>query len=477
MKKKISVIVVLIVMIQHTFFLTSIHASTIDKTISMELGTSNISVSVRSIDSGKLVYQNNGDVGIKPASTLKLLTATTALDVLGENYRFTTELYIDGQVQDHVLLGNIYVKGGGDPTLQEENFKTFAIALKRAGITSVSGHLYGDDTMFIGPQLTPGIAKHDESYYYAARTSALTMSPDDDYDSGTILIEVKANSIGKTPIIDVKPNLSGMNITNKAITVAANEKNTIEIYREYNTNKVVITGQIPIEDSTKEWISVLDPTINTLHALKQVFKQSGITFSANSIIEKKVVPTEAKLVYTKKSIPLKKIMVPFLKLSNNSIADILVRTMGKEQFGVGSLEHGLQAMNDYGRNIGLQMNLWSFEDGSGMSHSNKITANQLTNLLFFVQNKPYYSTFYNSLPIGGEQERLVGGSLKERFKTPFLINRVVAKTGYIAGVYSLAGYFTAKSGKQYVFSILTQDQSTIKLNSIDQVVKTFIEYY
>ena len=58
--------------------------------------------------------------------------------------------------------------------------------LKRAGITSVSGNLYGDDTMFIGPQLTPGIAKHDESYYYAARTSALTMSPDDDYDSGTI---------------------------------------------------------------------------------------------------------------------------------------------------------------------------------------------------------------------------------------------------------------------------------------------------
>ena len=87
------------------------------------------------------------------------------------------------------------------------------------------------------------------------------------------------------------------------------------------------------------------------------------------------------------------------------------------------------------------------------------------------------SSFYNSLPIGGEPDRLVGGSLRERFNTPFLMNRVVAKTGYISGVYTLAGYFTAKSGKQYIFSILTQNQNTIKLSSIDQVVKTLIETY
>ncbi|MFY3793073.1 D-alanyl-D-alanine carboxypeptidase/D-alanyl-D-alanine endopeptidase [Ureibacillus sp. MALMAid1270] len=477
MKKKISVFVVLLVMFQHTFFLSNAHASLIDETISSELGTSNISVSVRSLDNGKLIYQNNGDVGIKPASTLKLLTASAALDVLGENYRFTTELYIDGQVKDNVLNGNLYVKGGGDPTLQEENFKTFSNVLKRAGITSISGHLYGDDSMFIGPQLTPGIAKHDESYYYAARTSALTMSPDDDYDSGTILIEVNANTIGKSPTIDVKPNLSGMIITNKAITVDANDKNTIEIYREYNTNKIFITGNIPFGDSTKEWISVLDPTINTLHALKQILKESGISFSANSMIDRKVVPTNAELIYTKKSIPLKSIMTPFLKLSNNGIADILVKTMGKEQFGVGSLQHGLQVLNDYGRSIGLEMNQWSFEDGSGMSHSNRITANQLSNLLFLVKNKPYYPTLYNSLPIGGIQDRLVGGSLKDRYKNPNLINRVVAKTGYISGVYTLAGYFKAKSGKQYIFSILTQEQTTIKLSSIDEVVETFIENY
>lgn len=477
MKKKIIGFVLLLLVASNILSLNKIYASIIDEAIMTHLGSTNMSVSVRSLEDGTIIYQNNGDVGIKPASTLKLLTAASALEILGENYRFTTELFYNGEIKDNVLYGDIHVKGGGDPTLQEENFKTFANALKRAGITTISGNLYGDDTLFIGPQLTPGIAKEDESYYYAARTSALTMSPDDDYDSGTIFIEVNASQVGKGPKIDIQPNLSGMVIVNNAVTVSTSEKNTIEIFREYNTNQVVITGQIPMGNTEKEWIALQDPTINTLHAIKTVLKESGISFTSNSAIERKAVPSNAILLYTKQSIPLKKIMIPFLKLSNNSIADILVKTMGTNQFGVGSLEHGLQAVRDYGRGIGLQMNQWTFEDGSGMSHNNKITANELTSLLYLVRDEPYYPSFYDSLPIGGIPDRLVGGSLRERFNTLYLKNRVVAKTGYISGVYTLAGYFTAKSGKQYAFTILTQNQQTIKLSSIDEVVKTFIDGY
>ena len=86
--------------------------------------------------------------------------------------------------------------------------------------------------------------------------------------------------------------------------------------------------------------------------------------------------------FTQKIIPLKQIMVPFLKLSNNGIADIFVKMMGKEEFGVGSAEHGLQVVKDYGTKIGLEMDQWTFEDGSGMSHNNKITANQL--LIYYI---------------------------------------------------------------------------------------------
>ncbi|KGR78510.1 D-alanyl-D-alanine carboxypeptidase/D-alanyl-D-alanine endopeptidase [Ureibacillus manganicus] len=477
MRKKIVGGFILFLLASNILFPMTMYATTINEAITNQLGSTNISVSVRAIDTGQVVFESNGDIGIKPASTLKLLTAVSSLHVLGEEYRFTTQIYYDGEIKNQVLNGNIYVKGGGDPTLQAENFQTLGNALKRHGITSISGNLYGDDSMFIGPQLTPGIAKHDESYYYAARTSAITMSPDDDYDSGTVLVQVNATSVGKTPIVQIEPNLSGMVILNKALTVSKSEKDTLEISREYNTNQIVISGQIPVGNTSKEWISLQDPTVNTLYAMKNVLKETGISFSTTSKIERKVVPTNATLLYTKKSIPLKKIMVPFLKLSNNNIADILVKTMGKENFGVGSLEHGLQVMNDYGRKLGLQMNEWDFEDGSGMSHNNKVTANQLTNLLYNVRNEPYYSVFYNSLPIGGQPDRLVGGSLRERFSTPNLMNKVVAKTGYISGVYTLSGYFTAKSGKEYAFTILTQNQKTIKLSSIDELVKMFIDQY
>nr|WP_106779954.1 D-alanyl-D-alanine carboxypeptidase/D-alanyl-D-alanine-endopeptidase [Lysinibacillus timonensis] len=477
MKKKILIVSLLFSLISNVFFVHLPSASTLEEIILSQLGSSNISVSLRSMEEGNVIYEKNGDVGIKPASTLKLLTATTALHELGENYRFTTKLFITGEIQNSVLHGDIYIQGGGDPTLQEDNFDTFAFVLKRAGIESIAGNIYGDDTEFVGPQLTPGIAKHDESYYYAARTSALTMSPDDDYDAGTLIVNVKANSLGKSPIISVEPDLSGMKLINQAKTVPSNEKNTINIYRQHNTNKIFIIGNLPQGSSIKEWVTLVDPTINTLYAVKSILKQNGISTSKYSTVERKIVPSDAKLIYTKKSIPLKKLMVPFLKLSNNSFADILVKTMGKQVYGVGSLEHGLLVMNGYGQQLGLEMDHWMFEDGSGMSHKNKVTANQLTELLFTVRDKPYYGVFFNSLPIGGQPDRLIGGSLRERFNTNILKNRVVAKTGHISGVYTLSGYIKANSGKQYAFSIMTQNQTSIKLKSIDEIVKAMIEKY
>ncbi|PKC52040.1 hypothetical protein RhiirA1_482394 [Rhizophagus irregularis] len=189
MKKKIISILFLLTFFNYFLLTDTPFASKIEETIYSKFGTSNFSISLRSMDSGKLVFEKAGDFGIKPASTLKLLTAASALEMLGEDYRFITEVYMDGKINGNVLEGDLYIKGGGDPTLQEENFISMANALKRLGVESVSGSLYGDDFNFIGSQLTPGISTHDETYYYASRTSALTMSPDDDYDAGTIIVK------------------------------------------------------------------------------------------------------------------------------------------------------------------------------------------------------------------------------------------------------------------------------------------------
>lgn len=453
-----------------------VQAHPFNNIVEQQLGTDHMSVSIRDVDTGYLLYMKNGDTLMKPASTLKLLTAASALHVLGENYRWITEVYIDGQVKNNELKGNLYVKGSGDPTFQKKHFYEIADLLKILGIFSISGDIYGDDSRFYGSQLPPGAKKEDESYYYAARISALTMSPDMDFDAGTIIVHVKPSSVGKEPIIETEPNKSGMELINQAKTVSSNEKNTIEINRVHDTNQVIITGNIPMDETFKDWVTLNDPTINTLHALKMALEEEGISFH-HPVIDRKEVPKDAILFYVKHSLPLKSIILPFLKLSNNSIADILVKTMGYEVYQNGTMEDGLKVIEDFGEELGLQMEQWLLEDGSGLSHHNRTTANELTQLLVNVKNEPYFHSFYNGLPIGGVKERNIGGSLRNRYNESHLQYRVIAKTGHISGVYTLAGYVKGNSGLWYAFAVMTQNQSVVKTKAIDRVVEGIIEHF
>ncbi|TSI03347.1 D-alanyl-D-alanine carboxypeptidase/D-alanyl-D-alanine-endopeptidase [Lysinibacillus sp. BW-2-10] len=451
--------------------------SNIEQVIQHQLGNNSISVSLRAIDTGEILYEKNGNVPMKPASTLKLLTAAAALDILGSNYRFHTKLYIDGEVVVDELKGDVYIKGEGDPTLQKQNFETFAAALKFYGIRKISGNIYGDDFAFSGDQLTPGIVSSDESYYYAARTSAITMSPDNDYDAGTLIIEAIPTKIGQVPDIHAIPNLSGMIIQNNARTVSPNDKTTIEIKRQYQTNTIIVSGNLPVGDPFKDWVTLQDPTINTLHAIKQTFEEEGITFSPNANIERKKIPKNAILLYAKHSTALKNLIKPFLKLSNNSIADILVKTMGKEVYGKGQTDYGVKALKIYGQSMGLTMDQWFLEDGSGISHNNRLTANELSHLLIKVQDEPNFETFYTSLPIGGQEDRIEGGSLRKRFLLAPYKDRIIAKTGHISGVYTLAGYVNTKSGRTLAFAILTNNQPSNKIDEIDEVLKKIVTQY
>jgi len=475
MKKKLIFSIIVCCLIFSPLHFTK--ASEIDSTVQSQLGNENISVSLRDIKSGDLLYTKNGDIGMKPASTLKLLTASASLEMLGADYRFQTKLFIDGQVKGKILNGDVYIKGGGDPTLHKKDFIFMADVLKHYGIKQINGNLYGDDSLFEGAQLTPGISKEDESYYFAARSSALTMSPDNDYDAGTILIHVNAANVGDRPIITVEPSLSGMVIDNQALTVSKNENTTIEILREYGTNRITITGKIPYNTTFKDWVTLFDPTLNTLYAIKETFEERGITFTKTEQLNRKSVPKTAKDLYTKYSLPLSTLTNTFLKLSNNSIADILVKTLGHEFNDKGETNEGLNAIREYGISIGLNMDNWHLEDGSGMSHANRVTSNELSLLLIKMNENPTYKILYSSLPVGGQGDRLIGGSLKNRFSDEKYQNRVIAKTGHISGVYTLAGYVKANSGRTLAFAIMTQNQTSIRLNAIDNVVKKIITEY
>lgn len=446
----------------------------LDEIVETILGEDKATFTLRDRTSGEILYTYRGERLMRPASNMKILTGAAAIAELGLDYRFKTEIYIDGNVEDHTLNGDIYVKGYGDPTINEAALKRFSEVLRECGILHVSGKLIGDDTYFSGDTLPPGVDDEGETHYYGARISPITMSPNDDFDASTIIVEATAGNIGEKPSFHVIPHLSGLQISNEAKTVDKNAENTLEIRRINNTNQIVITGDIPEGETAKVWVSHENPTKNTLLFFKELCKDAGIRFEQEDSIESGITPSYARLIHAHESRSIAEIFSIFMKLSNNSIADIFLKTMGKQKHGTGDYEHGLKVVRAYLEKLQIDFATWQFADGSGLSHHNRLHSNGISELLYVLQKEPYFQNFYESLPVGGNINRLVGGTLKDRFLEPELQQRIFAKTGYIHEVNTLAGYVTGKSGKDYIFSIMLEGREE-GIPFLDEGLKAIIE--
>ena len=453
--------------------------SSINKILQDErLDGATTAVSIRKAITGEIVYDHFGETRLHPASNMKLLTAAAALETLGEDYRFATEVLTDGQVKGGVLQGNVYLKGKGDPTLLKQDFDVFAKNLASKGIKKINGKLIGDDTWYDNIRLSSDINWTDESYYYAAQVSALTASPNADYDAGSVIVEAHANgSVGESATIKVLPETDIVKIVNRSKTVAAGGTKTITIEREHGTNNIVIEGTVPVGGTvTREWIAVWEPSYYALDLFKKSLIEQGITFGGQPQVTLGKTPSQAELLTSKKSMTLKELSIPFMKLSNNSHAEVLAKEMGKVVYGEGSWEKGLQVIEENSAKLGLNMETILIRDASGMSHINLIPSNELTNLLVSVQKEPWYQTFLASLPIAGVGERFVGGTLRNRMKTGATVGNVKAKTGTLTAVSALSGYATTKDGELLVFSVIINNDLAAVTPIEDQIATAIANY-
>jgi len=418
------------------------------------LNGATVSLMVRDARSGSTLYQHNPRTRLIPASNLKLLTTAAAMDVLGPQYRFSTQLLSNGTQQGERLTGNLYLKGLGDPTTQLADYQALAAQLAGQGVRQVQGDLVFDDTFFDAERLGVDWAHDDESTYYGAQISALTVSPNTDFDAGTLLVTAKAPAVVGQPVtVEISPTTDYVQISNRAVSGAGN---SYGINRQHGTNLLQLTGALAPGKQSRQWVSVWEPTQLVANLFEQALAQQGMTGKGRRLIGG-ASPATATVLAVHESAPLQELITPLLKLSNNNMSEAFLKAMGRKTANAGTAAAGVEAVAGFFRRQGVDPATLTQVDGSGLSRRNMVSSQNLTDLLLAASKQPWFNAWYNALPIAGNPERMIGGSLRYRLRGTAAQNNLHGKTGSMSGVSSLTGYVTDAKGRKLVFAMVTNN--------------------
>ncbi|PWU43420.1 D-alanyl-D-alanine carboxypeptidase/D-alanyl-D-alanine-endopeptidase [Micromonospora globispora] len=452
--------------------------ATIDAVLAdSRLAAAQAGVVVVDTTTGQTLYNRNGDRRLVPASNTKLLTSTAAMELLGPGHRFITDVSSSGPRRAGLLSGNLYLRGGGDPTMLAMDYDELAAQVAADGVRVVTGNLVADDTRYDNTRLGPDWTWDDESYYYAAQVSALTVAPDTDYDAGTVIVHAApAADPGTPPVITMTPPNSYLRIDNRAETVTDGDT-TISFEREHGGNTIVVTGQIAVgETPESDWMTVWEPTGYAADIFRSALRRHGVRVLGRTVLGQ-ATPADATPVARHDSMTLADLMVPFLKLSNNGHAEVLTKELGRVLSGSGTWSAGLTAISTYIGDNGMNTGTLRQRDGSGLSRRNMIPPAEFVSLLSAVRAEPWFDTWYAALPIAGNAERFVGGTLRSRMRGTAAANNVHAKTGSLTGASSLSGYVTDADGHLLAFSIVLNNYLTSSVKGLEDQIAIALASY
>jgi D-alanyl-D-alanine carboxypeptidase/D-alanyl-D-alanine-endopeptidase (penicillin-binding protein 4) len=410
-------------------------------------------VDVRDAATSTSLYAHTVDAAVTPASNTKLFTTTTALDLLGPAFRFCTTAASNGSRQGAILNGDLVLKGTGDPTVRAADYDTLAGQIAARGITKIDGRLLADDTYFDSQRWNPHWDPEDAPFAYASEISALTLAVDDIYDTGAVKVTSSPTTVGAPAAVAISPVTDYVTIDNRATTGAAGSANTLTVDRPAGVNKVVVTGSIPAGGAAVVKLrTVEDPALYSASVFRAALAKHNVTVTGATAHG--TMPARASVLASRQSAPLSSILTPFLKLSNNGIADILAKTIGKRIAGTGSWTAGMQVVKTHIGQLGVNTAAMQLYDGSGLSFDDRTSVRSVADLLSAVRGHSWFTTFYNALPIAGKPGQLVGGTLETRMVGTPAAGNVHAKTGTLTGATALSGYATAPDGTLLIFSII-----------------------
>lgn len=439
--------------------------------------TAAFSCRITEMATGKVVADYNGSMCIPGASTMKLVSTATALQLLGRHYRFKTDLMHSGAVDSTgTLHGDIYLVGGGDPTLGSRYFvkegekrlflTQWADSLHAYGIRRVEGRVIADASIYAYDGVPPGWTWEDMGNYYGASPSGLTV-----FDNlCTFHFKTGAQAGSPTELTCVTPHIPHLKVINLVTSANVKRDNAYAYGAPWSYDRMV-KGSIPKnKEDFKVKTSIPDPELIAAIELDYALEQRGIKvhYAPQTMRqlnrEQSFVPPALHLLLRHASPTLKTIVNVTNKRSVNLFAEHLLCQLSVKQYGDGSTDKGTAICKYYWQKRigakGLHM-----KDGSGLSRSSAVSAQFLVDLLTYMHSSKNGKVFRKSMAVAGKS-----GTMSRMCRGTAAAGRVYGKSGTLSKVKAYAGYVDSKSGKQLAYALIVNHH-----NGSNAQIKKYLE--
>ena len=417
----------------------------------VDIPLSSIGVVVREVNARTPLLSVNARQAMNPASTMKLLTTYAALEMLGSNYTWKTEAYLDGKLEEGVLLGDLILKGYGDPQLTLEKFWLWLRDMRSRGLREIRGNLVLDRSAF-----EP--VNYDAAAFDNAPLRPYNMGPD------ALLLNFNAVRLRFIPDSEkiqviAEPNLSGITLDNRITSSSlSGESLTIEpadcsnwedgISTQLDGATVRLQGVFPTQcGECEQHVCLLPPAQYLYSVFRALWQEMGGSLSGE--LRESTLPRSATLYATHTSNPMAEVIRDINKFSNNVMARQVFLSLSGNSEEPASLARSEAAIRNWLAQKKLRFPELVLENGSGLSRIERISPQHMALLLQSAQRSPLAAEFEASLPILG-----VDGTLKKRLKESVATAQAHLKTGSLKGVQAVAGYVLSRSGKRWLMVFL-----------------------
>jgi len=400
---------------------------------------------------GASVFEHNAYTGLAPASTEKIITAATALDVLGKNFTYETKFGIVNTAKGKSL----YIQASGDPTLgswrwdstkEEVVLAAIKNAVRMKGIKQLESIIISSKGWSNDDGLPERWTWEDIGQYYGAGSQGLNWR-ENQFD---LIVKSGANIGDPVTVLRTNPFLYNYKIVSEAKAAGKETGDESSLYYPSKGNTYsVLKGTIPagkndfviagsIYDPSRQFARTIINELKSIAVVKDDIQLTGEAYDSVDWLYTHTSPTMAKIVYW------------FLRKSVNLYGEALIRTIGFQLKGEATTEKGVEAVQEYWKTKGIDPEEMHLYDGSGLSPQNRITPHAEVTVLKYAKAQSWYPEFYDGIP---------------------LYNDMKMKSGTINRVKGFTGYQKSKTGKEYIFSMIINNYNGSQLSLVRKMYK------